>query len=378
MSIARTMSEPGLLTSRSAQPTGFSPLAGARALSRLAACLAALVAIAIAPAVRAEVAAPDYDDPRYWSEAATALPSDVAQDTDLAGVDVFYIHPTTTSTKGLANHDPLEPAVLAWTDESAIARQGSAFSACCRVFAPRYRAATSGALFSADRERAFDLAYSDIERAFDHYIAHDNGGRPFILAGHSQGAAHVATLLERRIEGTALKDRLVAAYVVGINLAEGDFGARFPTLRPCKTARQTGCVMQWNAVMAGSDMAAIRTAFEKDYRARTGTGEGARTLCVNPVSFAAARPLTLSAEALGAIPGTPGAGPMAAPREGAVAARCDEGVLTVWTAPGLNLQSLPGGSMHFHDIGLFWSDIRANALARSREFRRNIRQADKR
>lgn len=340
-----------------------------RSIQNIRTLVGALLVLLVAAApAHAGVAIPDYDDARYWSQAASARPAGAADASDLVDVDVFYIHPTTTSEQGLLNHDPLEPKVMAWTDESAIARQASAFAACCRIFAPRYRAATSQALFSENREKAFALAYADIERAFDHYITHENGGRPFILAGHSQGGAHVATLLEKQIEATPLKDRMVAAYVVGINLSEGDFGTRFPTLRPCATALQAGCVVQWNAVLAGTDLPPVRAAFEKDWRARTGSADGARILCVNPVSFAADKPLTLSAEARGAVPGKPGAGPMAAIRSGAVAARCDDGLLTVWIAPGLDLAPLPGGSMHFHDIGLFWADISANALARARKF----------
>ena len=41
------------------------------------------------------------------------------------------------------------------------------------------------------REDALELAYTDIEAAFEHYLAEYNNGRPFIIAGHSQGAQHI-------------------------------------------------------------------------------------------------------------------------------------------------------------------------------------------
>ena len=153
-------------------------------------------------------------------------------------VDVFYVHPTTSKSREVWNQDLADAAENRWADESVVARQASVFTGCCRVFSPRYRAATAKAFTSpAGRDAAFELAFSDIERAFDWYLAHENHGRPFIIAGHSQGAFHMATLLERRIDGTRLQRQMVAAYIIGINLAEGDFGRRFKPVKPCARPR---------------------------------------------------------------------------------------------------------------------------------------------
>lgn len=325
----------------------------------------------------AEPAVPDYADPAYWT-AITALPEGASAVPSAPKVDVFWIHPTTTASKTGFNHDPLDPAGAKWTDESAVQRQASAFSGCCRIFAPRYRAATSKALYDpAMRDKAFALAFSDIERAFDWYLAHENKGRPFILAGHSQGAAHVASLLEKRIDGTPLQGRMVAAYVIGINLAEGEFGLRFKHLSPCRQPAQTGCVLQWNAVLAGSNLDHIVSAYEKTFTDKYGDAPGRTPLCINPVTFDADKPSALSAEAKGAAPGAPGLGAMKPLRAGAVAVKCERGMAVSYLAPGLDLKPLPGGSMHYHDVGLFWGDVRANALRRSRAWLRARGKAHK-
>lgn len=324
---------------------------------------AALIALA-APAL-ADVPAPDYAQSRYWS-AVEGLPQGASATTALRNVDVFWIHPTTTRSPTDFNHDPLDPAALKWTEESAVQRQASAFSACCRVFAPRYRAATSKALMDpANRDKAFALAYSDIERAFDWYLAHENKGRPFIIAGHSQGGAHTASLLEKRIKGTKLQKQLVAAYVIGINLMEGDLNPRLAGIPFCDTPAQTGCFVQWNSVLAGSDTGATLKALATVYAAQNGGKDGGKPLCVNPVTFDARRPLSLSSQAKGAVAGDPGFGAMGPLKAGAVAAECRDGLLTVWPAPALGLKPLPGGSMHYHDVGLFWADISANAALRA-------------
>lgn len=327
--------------------------------------LAAALAALATPAA-AEPAVPDYAQPQYWST-VESLPQGMQAAKAQLPVDVFWIHPTTTRSQTDLNHDPLDPAVLKWTEESAVQRQASAFSACCRIFAPRYRAATTKALMDpANRDKAFALAYADVERAFDWYLAHRNKGRPFIIAGHSQGGAHTASLLEKRIKGTKLQRRMVAAYVIGINLMEGDLTPRFGGIPFCNNPAQTGCFVQWNAVLAGSDIAPTLATYAKAFADQNGGKAGGQPLCVNPVTFASSRQLSLSAEAKGAVSGDPGFGPMQALRAGAVAAECRDGLLTVWASPDLGLKPLPGGSMHYHDVGLFWGDLSANAILRAK------------
>lgn len=346
------------------------PMAAVSFRKRLIAPVCAILFIACAllasgRALASEIAAPDYSRPDYWTP-VTAMPQGVTQVLAGQAVDVFWVHPTTTRSATDFNHDPLEPAGLKWTDESAVQRQASAFAACCRIFAPRYRAATTKAVFDpVMRDTAFALAYGDVERAFDWYLAHENKGRPFILAGHSQGAAHVASLLEKRIRGTALQRQMVAAYVIGINLLAGDLDTRFAGIPVCTRPAQTGCMLQWNSLLAGSDPEPVLAAYGKAYAAAHNGASGGEPLCINPVTFDARRPLALSAEAKGAVPGAPGLGAMQALRKGAVAVECRRGIAVVWPAPGLGLEPLPGGSMHFHDVGLFWADIRANAVLRA-------------
>ena len=65
---------------------------------------------------------------------------------------------------------------------------------------------------------AFNGAYEDVRSAFFYYLQHWNQGRPFILAGHSQGSQHLVRLiqeLETLHETSVLLDRLVAAYLIG-------------------------------------------------------------------------------------------------------------------------------------------------------------------
>lgn len=314
----------------------------------------------------AAAAAPSYSDPAMWSQAGTALPAGATPAATAPKVDVFYVHPTILGKARPFNQDLADAALNRQTDESAIARQASAFSACCAVYAPRYRAAGPGSLVSrAQRDAAFALAYSDVERAFDWFLANVSKGRPFILAGHSQGAMHLATLLEKRIDGTPLQRRMVAAYIVGINLAEGEFGLRYKTVGICVRPAQTACVVQWNAITPEARLDPIVAAFQTPFVEKYGEVPGRETLCINPVTFDRGKPSALSSQSLGAVPGQPTLGALRPLAAGKVAVSCERGLARSWYPPELDLKPIPGGSLHYHDIGLFWADLRANAVQRS-------------
>lgn len=319
--------------------------------------------------------APDYSAKANWSVFASkgwasAQPKGAVKAAVSPKVAVFFLHPTTLrSATGEMNQNTADAQANKWTDESSIARQASVFAACCDVYAPRYRAATYNSFASGPaREAAFALAFGDVERAFDAFLK-QIGDRPFIIAGHSQGAFHSATLLEKRIDGAALQKRLVAAYIIGINLAEGEFGKRFKSVKPCATPDQTACVVQWNAYIDGvADVAKMAGFSQSTYVQKYGDDAGKITLCVNPLTFDTRLREAPSAASKGAVPGSPGFGALQPLKAGAVSARCASGLLLARVDKGLDLEPLPGGAMHYHDLGLFWADTSANATLRVRSY----------
>jgi hypothetical protein len=318
--------------------------------------------------------APDYAQASAWAAtpskpgAAVARPAGSTPDPKRPAVDVFYIHPTTLRDPGKWNQSLDDAETNAWTDESVVARQASVFSDCCRIFAPRYRQAGIKSLatqYGGDGGKAYALAYSDVLRAFDHYIAHDNKGRPFILAGHSQGSLQLFKLLQDRIDGTPLAKRMVVAYAIGFSLLEGDFGTSLKTLKPCATPTQTGCVIGWNSYLEGSDTRAFATRAIPRFEAEHGAGTAGHLLCLNPLTLDG----RAHAAGAGTLPASKG-WTLPALRAGVVEARCDEmGVLKVKVPADLGLPPLSGGSMHYHDYALFYAELRDDAVRRSRAFR---------
>lgn len=203
---------------------------------------------------------PDYSDINYWAahpwkwDPSDSVPRDLESNYIRDSVaDVFFIHPTTlTSSKIKESNAEIDDArINSKTDYSSILYQASVFNQECRVFAPRYRQAHYGNYFTEDTlraKKAFDLAYEDVKNAFELYLKSYNGGRPIIIAAHSQGTTHAARLLKEYFEGKPLQNKLVCAYIVGMPISSDYFNV----LRPCTDSLDTGCYMAWCTFKRGS------------------------------------------------------------------------------------------------------------------------------
>jgi len=130
--------------------------------------------------------APDYGRGESWSalpereDAADAVPDGARRaDQRAARADVFYLHPT-SFIAGRWNAAVPDPSVDPGTDALSTRIQASAFNDCCAVYAPRYRQ-TNGLPFvepSADGDRAIDVAFSDVRRAFEAFEQKRGAQRP--------------------------------------------------------------------------------------------------------------------------------------------------------------------------------------------------------
>jgi hypothetical protein len=204
---------------------------------------------------------PDYSDDRCWAalpeknDGADLVPLDapVADSQASADADVFFIHPTTCYDILRQNARIDDEKVNSLTDRTTIQKQASVFNGCCRIYAPRYRQASL--YVSIDKKNlalALDLAYGDIKKAFRFYLENCNGGRPIVIASHSQGTWHAVRLLKDFFEDDAgLRDLLVAAYLIGGPVHDGEF----KNIPGCDSADQLGCYVTWNTVLSGCEPA---------------------------------------------------------------------------------------------------------------------------
>ena len=315
--------------------------------------------------------APDYAQGKAWLafpgrngiERSTP-PGYAAVDEATAPADVFFIHPTSYLKNDVwnARYD-----VEGTYDKPILLAQVSTFNGCCRMYAPHYRQAS---LTGLGKDQPVDLAYSDVARAFHYYIEHENHGRPFIIASHSQGTMHAVKLLQAEILGTPLQKQLVAAYVVGA-YAPANFGdAGLPI---CTSAKQTGCVISWNTTQA-KRTGAFMLIHDKRYWWQGAFRQSGKlgAVCVNPLTWTTTGSAPASANA-GALPFPEAPYPASAITLAPLiphltGAGCKNDLLEVDVpkdSKGFrdNL-TLVYGSYHRTDYDLFWASIHQNAIDR--------------
>ena len=305
------------------------------------------------------IARPDIaGNPSHWRP-------DGVFDVAVAGsAAIFYVHPTTYLERDRWNA-PLDDRQSRERATLFVQSQASAFDNVGDVWAPRYRQAAYGAflLDNPDARAALDLAYSDIARAFDRFIAENPPGEPIILAGHSQGALHLLRLLREKVAGKPLSSRIVAAYVVGWPIS-GTADLPALGLPPCRAATQFGCILSWMSFAEPANPDLVIDSYEGSRGLSGGKRKREDILCVNP----------LTGTHDGAAPPAANRGTLvpsadlrsAALVPGRVGGRCDDGLLILEGAiPPLGPYVLPGNNYHVYDYALFWDAIRGDSLRRA-------------
>ncbi len=323
-------------------------------------------------------ASPDYSQRESWAalpdreDSADALPAiGVLDQQASAAVDVFFVHPTTYFGTERWNQPLDNKQVNQLTDLFVMRGQAAAFNSCCRIYAPRYRQATIYSFLdqSGSGPAALQVAYGDVERAFEYFLQNFSGDRPFILASHSQGSVHLRALLEKRITGTPLRDRLVAAYAIGFSLDAEELAKSVPDVPICQSAEHTHCVVSWNAV--GPEV--------------TKYVDTSKNICVNPLTWKSDGAHADVSLNLGGV-AYPGrfVGTLAdlkdLPREyveaqpivepGVADAQCVDGMLLVREIRSTHYSSRPMGrdNYHVYDYHLFAMNLRKNAELRVARF----------
>jgi len=299
---------------------------------------------------------PDYSNFNYWAahpwkhDPSDSVPKPLRKTyMPDSVVDVFFIHPTTlTDDKDpRMNADIYDAELNAKTDYSTILFQASVFNE-LRVFAPRYRQAHIRAYYIQDTIaalQAFDTAYADVRAAFQYYLEHFNGGRPIIIAAHSQGSTHAIRLLKEFFDGTNLANRLVVAYMPGMNIPLN----AFTKLRPCTDSLQTGCFCGWRTYRNG-----FEPEMEPRYRA---------SYVTNPLNWTTTEAYAAASENKGAVLRN-----FNKVFKHVTDAQIHEGILWVKHPhfPGSFLYRT--ANYHIGDINLFYLNIRSNIQTRIRMF----------
>ena len=288
-------------------------------------------------------------------------------------VNVFFVHPTGLMNQASWTSPMNENSATEENTRFMMANQASVFNGCCDIYAPRYREANIFTYFiesDSEREALLDFAYQDVRRAFEQFLFQENQGKPFILAGHSQGSHHLQRLIEEVVDPSDWYRNMVAAYLPGTTIrpiTRAWFeGLRH--IRVCESATDTGCVLSWDTMPEGGAL-----------MPRDGSH-----LCTNPLSWRvdevrADAALNLGAlEPVGVFNANIGSSddrptgqvyrPLASPVKALTWAKCEQGTLIAEAELPKQFPREALGTYHQLDYALFYMNIYENAVLRANQY----------
>ena len=211
-------------------------------------------------------AAPDWSDKAAWyiSEPATAQEA-----------DIFYILPTCvwdwTAEDGqlccysdYSRTDHIEAFMPSVELAENIFAQGQ-----YGFYCPYYRQITLNVWMDGEAavEELFPLSMEDVRESFDYYLEHYNNGRPFVLAGFSQGGKAVVELV-KHLPAEAY-GRMAAAYAIGYRISDEEL-AQYPQLLPATDSTGTGTIICYNSVACPEAACGVLSPSD---------------VCINPVNW---------------------------------------------------------------------------------------------
>lgn len=167
-------------------------------------------------------------------------------------VDVFYLYPTcwtATEEDGLVNN--IDNASMRKGAHKMYHEQATCFEGFANIYAPYYRQGSLMPLIEGrvkgQQEVIGGVPYQDAVAAFEYYLKNYNNGRPFILAGHSQGSSVLKKLLaDYMVEHPDVYERMIVAYPIGYSFEQSYFDKN-KHLKFAEGEDDTQVVVTWNS-----------------------------------------------------------------------------------------------------------------------------------
>lgn len=302
--------------------------------------------------------------PTDYSQAGHWLSIPVVANT----VDVFYLYPTeyvkaNDSDPNVCAID--NPSMLSGS-ASAFGRQATAFETFANIYAPYYRQADASYALSLPLPEHDALIAGiptmDATAAFDYYIRNFNNGRPFILAGHSQGSNVLINLLTGYLKDhPEVYSRMIAAYVIGYPVT-AQLIASNPHLKFAEGPDDTGVIISYNT-QAPDVVPGVNPVLS-----------GLIGLVINPITWTRTETVATTAEGLGSLMPDPVTFVFSqVPQYADARVDIANGVLICTTADedglyALTQQAMPRGVYHSFDYPFYYFNIRANAQNRVNKY----------
>ena len=295
----------------------------------------------------------DYSKPGNWltMDTSGSLP-----------VDVFYLYPTAWQ-KGPndGNYCQVDNVSMIKGAIGAFNKQATAFLPVGNLYAPYYRQVDAVYTLSMPTIAQQDetiriIPAADGVAAFNYYLEHYNNGRPFILAGHSQGSNVLLYVLSAIKDQPEVLDRMVAAYVIGFSVTE-DYLAQNVPLKFATGPDDTGVIISFNTEAEGVPSSPV---------VRPGA------IAINPISWTLTEAESPKEDNLGSIRPITAVSCDLTPVKGLASAQVDpvRGVVVCKSVDvkRYSKQGWPAGVYHTYDYLFYYYNIRANAQNRVEKY----------
>lgn len=296
----------------------------------------------------------DYSNPDNWMYYPESHTHDV---------DVIYLYPTVFSDPYGDIYAPLDAAAMRKPAQGEYSIQASAFEGLADIYVPYYRQFNSAyaGFYNAEAliEACHGLPRTDLYGALDYYFENANNGRPFILAGHSQGSIVLSMILREYFRAHAdYLDHMVVTYQIGFSLTT-DMLTDNPALKAATGADDTGVVVSWNTEGPGNADAGF------SYVRR------ANAIAINPLNWATDGTYAGVDQNLGSVMEDASGNYSLQPGMADAQVNVDRGTVVTTTVDaatyaGKGVVALMFGpeSYHSNDYGLYYANIRQNAAVR--------------
>lgn len=196
-----------------------------------------------------------------------------------AAFDVFYVYPVLFADKNRPLMEWKNDSKLRDKTAGFVNAQTGIFGPGVRVFAPYVRQLEYGRCIGLigpggdwRKSPALFPGVADTAAAFRYYLEHFNGGRPYILFGHSQGSIDLYRMM-LLVPDVAVSQGFVAAYLIGLpRLTRREIAADFARrgISPASDASGTGVIVGWNTQAPGAENPRFT---------------GKETFCINPLNW---------------------------------------------------------------------------------------------
>ena len=192
-----------------------------------------------------DAGAPDYSKKACWYK----MPEITKE------FDTFYIYSTIyfAMNEGDPDYATLDNAEMLDGIKIEHAIKSSVFEESTNLFVPLYRQGSMRLLgdtwkkTGSIEEAIKSTPYGDITAALDYYFENYNNGRPFVIAGHSQGSGILRLVLRDYFKKHPdYYKRMVAAYAIGYSITKEDLEAN-PHMKFATGETDTGVIISWHA-----------------------------------------------------------------------------------------------------------------------------------